>query len=102
MTNFAVGKKARGLCDICGQAYLLKKLKEVIRKANKTGLLACPSCWDPDHPQLMLGQFPVDDPQALRNPRPDSAELAQVRARILPVNPVVSFGQVGEVTIVII
>ena len=31
----------------------------------------CPECWDPDHPQLQLGMYPVDDPQALRNPRPD-------------------------------
>jgi len=78
-SRFAVGKKARGLCDICGQEYLLSRLKEVIRKTKKTGLLACPPCWDPDHPQLMLGMFPVDDPQALRNPRSDSIELDQVR-----------------------
>ena len=31
----------------------------------------CPECWDPDQPQLQLGMFPVDDPQGLRNPRPD-------------------------------
>ncbi len=35
-------------------------------------LLICPECWDPDQPQLMLGTFPVDDPQALRNPRKDT------------------------------
>jgi len=34
--------------------------------------LVCPECWDPDHPQLMLGTFPVDDPQGLRNPRKDT------------------------------
>lgn len=31
----------------------------------------CPECWDPDQPQLQLGMFPVDDPQAVRNPRHD-------------------------------
>ena len=31
----------------------------------------CPECWDPDHPQLQLGMYPVDDPQGLRDPRPD-------------------------------
>ena len=31
----------------------------------------CKSCWDPDHPQLQLGMYPVNDPQAVREPRPD-------------------------------
>jgi len=35
-------------------------------------LLVCSSCWDPDQPQLQLGMYPVDDPQAVRNPRNDS------------------------------
>ena len=30
---------------------------------------------DPDQPQLQLGMFPVDDPQGLRNPRPDRSYL---------------------------
>jgi hypothetical protein len=80
MSNrFASGKHALGLFDVCGAAFKLKTLKPVIRKGNRTGLLACRKCWDPDHPQLKLGQFPVYDPQALRNPRPDSIELDQVR-----------------------
>ena len=33
--------------------------------------MVCPECWEPDHPQLQLGMYPVDDPQALRNPRRD-------------------------------
>jgi len=31
----------------------------------------CPTCWDPDQPQLQLGMYPVDDPQGVRDPRPD-------------------------------
>jgi hypothetical protein len=34
--------------------------------------MVCKACWDPDQPQLQLGMYPVDDPQALRNPRPDN------------------------------
>ena len=34
-------------------------------------MLVCPECWDPDQPQNQLGRYNVDDPQALRNPRPD-------------------------------
>lgn len=73
MSNrFASGKKAIAECDRCGQQYRLSKLKTEIIKTKKYELLVCPECWDPDQPQLQLGMFPVDDPQALRNPRPDS------------------------------
>ena len=70
--RFASGKKAIAECDRCGQQFLLKKLKTEIIKQRKYELLVCPECWDPDQPQLMLGTFPVEDPQALRNPRKDT------------------------------
>ena len=70
--RFASGKIAIAECDRCGQQYKLKTLKTEIIKQRKYELLVCPTCWDPDQPQLMLGTFPVDDPQALRNPRKDT------------------------------
>jgi hypothetical protein len=70
--RFASGKKAIAECDRCGQQYLLKQLKTEIIKQRKYQLLVCHDCWDPDQPQLMLGTFPVEDPQALRNPRKDT------------------------------
>jgi hypothetical protein len=70
--RFANGIKAIAECDRCGQQYRLKQLKTEIIKQRKYELLVCPECWDPDQPQLMLGTFPVDDPQALRNPRRDT------------------------------
>ena len=70
--RYASGKKAIAECDRCGQQFKLKQLKEEIIKQRKYQLLVCPECWDPDQPQLMLGTFPVDDPQALRNPRRDT------------------------------
>jgi hypothetical protein len=70
--RFASGKIAIAECDRCGQQFKLKKLKTEIIKQRKYELLVCPACWDPDHPQLMLGTFPVEDPQALRNPRRDT------------------------------
>ena len=36
----------------------------------------CPECWDPDQPQLQLGMYPVNDPQAVREPRPDISYYA--------------------------
>jgi len=74
--RFASGKKAIAECDRCGQRFLLKRLKKEIIKGKTFDLLVCPECWDPDHPQLHLGEFPVDDPQALRNPRPDRSYVA--------------------------
>ena len=69
--RFASGKNAIAECDRCGFRFKLSVLKTEIIKLKKYDLLVCPQCWDPDHPQLQLGMFPVDDPQALRNPRPD-------------------------------
>jgi hypothetical protein len=69
--RYASGKNAISECDRCGQRFKLKILKTEIIKTKEYNLLVCPPCWDPDHPQLQLGMYPVDDPQALRNPRPD-------------------------------
>jgi hypothetical protein len=73
--RFANGIKAIAECDRCGQQYKLKRLKTEIIKQRQYQILVCPECWDPDHPQLMLGTFPVDDPQALRNPRRDTTYI---------------------------
>ena len=69
---FASGKWAIAICDRCGQQFKLKTLKTEIIKTKQYNLLVCNECWDPDHPQLQLGMYPVNDPQALRNPRRDT------------------------------
>jgi hypothetical protein len=74
-TRFALGKKAIALCDRCGFQFKLKQLKTLTIKTKNVNLLVCPGCWEPDQPQLQLGMYPIDDPQALRNPRPDSSYL---------------------------
>tara|TARA_R110002012_G_scaffold321876_1_gene552034 strand:+ start:914 stop:1255 length:342 start_codon:yes stop_codon:yes gene_type:complete len=73
MPKFAAGKKAFGFCDICGFREKIRDLKEVVVKRKDTGLLACPSCWDKDHPQNMQGEYPVMDAEALRKSRPDTS-----------------------------
>lgn len=70
--RFANGVRAIAICDRCGEQFKLKQLRTEIIKQRKYELLVCSECWDPDQPQLMLGTFPVDDPQALRNPRRDT------------------------------
>lgn len=72
-TKFATGKRAIATCDRCGFQYQLKELREITIKTKNVNLLVCPECWEPDQPQLQLGMYPVNDPQALRNPRPDTS-----------------------------
>jgi hypothetical protein len=69
--RFASGKYAIAECDRCGQRYKLKELKKEVIKTKLYSIKVCNSCWDPDQPQLSLGLYPVNDPQALREPRPD-------------------------------
>lgn len=70
--RFASGKYSIAMCDRCGQQFKLKKLKFEVIKTKLYQLKVCQECWDPDQPQLQLGMYPVDDPQAVRQPRRDS------------------------------
>ena len=75
--RFASGKYAIAQCDRCNFRYKLKDLKRLIIKTKSINILVCPECWEPEQPQLLLGMYPVDDPQAVRNPRPDSPSYQQ-------------------------
>ena len=70
--RFSSGKFSIAQCDICGFRFKLKQLKYEVVKTKLYQLKVCPECWSPDHPQLQLGMYPVDDPQAVRQPRPDT------------------------------
>lgn len=122
--KFAAGQRAIAECDRCGQRYKLKQLRELIIRTKKTNILVCPTCWEPDHPQNMQGMYPIEDPQALKNPRPDNTYLQsgidvlgfpsmgsrQIQWGWNPVgmgydfgmtpNDLVATGQVGTVTVI--
>jgi hypothetical protein len=70
--RFASGKNSIAMCDRCGFQFKLTALKKEVIKTKVYNLLVCDECWDPDQPQLQLGMYPVDDPQAVREPRRDS------------------------------
>lgn len=77
MSNrFSSGKNSIAECDRCGFYFKLTSLRKETVKTKIRNLLVCPSCYDPDQPQLMLGMYPVDDPQAVRDPRPDRSYIA--------------------------
>jgi hypothetical protein len=69
--QFASGKYAIAECDRCAGRYMLKELRIQIVKTKPYKVKVCKECWDPDQPQLSLGLYPVNDPQAVRDPRPD-------------------------------
>ena len=120
--RFASGKHAIAMCDRCGFQYKLRQLKSLVIKTKNVNILVCSECWEPDQPQLSLGLYPVDDPQALRNPRPDTSYFAvgndgangsrQIQWGWAPVggasgidagltpNDLAPFGEVGTVTVV--
>lgn len=73
--RFASGKNAIAECDRCAFRFPLKALRQLIIKTKNVNILVCEECWEPDQPQLQQGMYPVDDPQAIRNPRPDLSYL---------------------------
>ena len=103
MSSYTRGKYAFGYCDMTGFRYPLKDLVPEIVNQRPTGFLVGKDVVDPDQPQLQLGKVRVDDPRALRNPRPDRG---LDESRILSsFNPVVQVGldcsgHVGVVTVV--
>ena len=70
--RFASAKNSIAMCDRCGFQFKLTNLRKEIVKTKTFNTLVCPDCFDPDQPQLQLGMYPVDDPQAVRNPRRDT------------------------------
>jgi hypothetical protein len=70
-SRFSSGKFSIAECDRCGFRYKLTQLKQLVIKTKNVNIKVCPECWEPDQPQLQLGMYPVNDPQAVRDPRPD-------------------------------
>lgn len=69
--RFTAGRKAISECDRCGIRVKLKDLKKLVIKTKQVAIKVCNECWEEDHPQLQLGMYPISDPQAVRDPRPD-------------------------------
>ncbi len=101
-SRYASAKNSIAECDICGFRYKLRELKRLVVKNIETDIKACPECWNPGQPQLMLGTFPINDPQAVRDPRPDFAGYPESRAYLQPATengPIISTGFIGTVTV---
>jgi hypothetical protein len=68
---YARGRRALGICDRTGFRYPLADLVWEFRNGQRTGLRIGKDVVDPDHPQNFLGRVRINDPQALRDPRPE-------------------------------
>ena len=73
--SYAKAKHAFGFCDKTGFRYPLKDLVPEYNNGVKTGFLVGRDVVDPDQPQNFLGRLKINDPQSLRNPRPDRSLL---------------------------
>ena len=72
MVKYAAGKRAIGYCDRCSWEYPLKSLKKERVNGEQQSLKVCPTCFDKDHPQNLIGKQNYEDSQALREPRVDT------------------------------
>lgn len=101
---YAKGKYSFGFCDTCNARYDLRDLKVQIVAGRATNIKNCPYCLDKDHPQYFVGRVPINDPQALYNPRPDTAQT--VSRELWGWNPVgnpavYGTGQVGVISLIL-
>jgi len=101
---YAKGKYAFGYCDKTGFRYPLKDLVDEYKDGVRTGFRVGKDVVDPDQPQNFLGRVKINDPQSLRNPRPDTS-LVESR-QLWGWNPVGNaaqymVGSVGRVTVTI-
>ncbi len=97
--TYASDKNAWGISDRSGFRYRLKDMKR-----EWTGALVGPDEYEPKHPQLYPPRV-GPDPQALRNPRPDTPETVQAYVGIpLVENPNLTsprgIGKAGTVMVV--
>jgi hypothetical protein len=95
---YASGKNAWGISDRSGRRYRLREMK-----VEWTGAKVGPDEFEPKHPQLYPPKA-YPDPQALRNPRPDTKETVQAYVGVpLVENPNLTslrgVGQVGAVLV---
>ncbi len=72
MVKTTVGKYALGICDRSGLTFKLRELRRQTVDGKDSGLRVSPAMLDVDQPQNFLGQFPINDSQALPFTRTDT------------------------------
>ena len=75
---FAVGKHSIAICDRCSKEIPYQDLQFEVVNGKKTGFKVCDECFDEDNPQWQLSKVKVNDPQAIRDPRPDTSNMGNL------------------------
>ena len=78
----AAGKYAFGICDRTGFRYPVKDLVHEFNNGKRTGLRVGRDVADQDHPQNFVGRVKSDDPQSLRDARPDRIEPLELHVGV--------------------
>ena len=99
--KFSSGRRSIAICDRCGWQWKLSELRSETVKLKDVHNRVCPQCWDIDHPQLQLGMYPVEDPQAVRDPRPDTTYLESRAIEIFLTTGTYVVTQVGRATVTV-
>ena len=102
----AVGKHAFGICDRTGFRYPVKELVFEFSNGKRTGLRVGKDVADKDHPQNFVGRVKTDDPQSIKDARPDRIEPLELQVGVArfddfeaKINPI--FALVGTVSVTI-
>ena len=100
----ATGKYAFGICDRTGFRYPINDLVYEFDNGKRTGLRVGRDVADRDHPQNFIGRIKTDDPQSLRDARPDRIEPLELQVGVArfddfdaKISPI--FAHVGTVSI---
>jgi hypothetical protein len=78
----ATGKYAFGICDRTGFRYPINELVYEFENGKRTGLRVGRDVADKDHPQNFVGRIKTDDPQSLRDARPDRIEPLEIQVGV--------------------
>ena len=78
----ATGKYAFGICDRTGFRYPINELVYEFNNGKRTGLRVGRDVADRDHPQNFVGRIKTDDPQSLRDARPDRIEPLEIQVGV--------------------
>lgn len=82
-TKYSSGKNSIAECDRCAGRYKLHELRIQTLKTKPYRIKVCKTCFDPDQPQLQLGMYVINDPQAVQEPRPDVSYYVSGQSGVL-------------------
>lgn len=91
MSNLSSETNALGICDRCGRAYKLMKLRKEYKNLTSSSLKVCDDCFDRENLQSIGTSFAMIHDETLKNPAIDNALAASRGMTVTLVDKTVSF-----------